>query len=72
MERHNLYLFRCDNKLTQGEMAKRCGVCRTTYANIENGKRDGSLKFWNRVQAEFNVSDPLLRTLQKREDNNEE
>lgn len=72
MERHNLYVFRCDNKLTQGEMAKRLSVCRTTYANIENGKRDGSLKFWNRVQAEFKVSDSELRNLQKREDNNEE
>ena len=72
MERHNLYLFRCDKKLNQLEMAKRCGVSRTTYSNIEKGKRDGSIKFWNALQNEFNIRDSDLISLMKREGNNEE
>ena len=67
MPRHNLYMFRCEKKLTKGEMAKRTGVCRTTYAHIENGERDGSAKFWDNLQAVFSLSDGETRALQKKD-----
>ena len=67
MERHNLYMFRCDKKLTQAEISKMCGVSRSSYANIEQGRRDGTMKFWDKFQEVFNISDSDLRKLRKRE-----
>lgn len=65
MERHNLYLFRCDKKLNQAEMAEKCGVSRVTYGFIENGKRGGSQDFWNKLQEVFDLTDEKTRQLQK-------
>ena len=65
MARHNLYMFRCDKKLTRREMASRTGVSRTTYSNIENGKRDGSQEFWRNLQYEFSIEDSEMWGLQK-------
>ena len=65
MERHNLYMLRCDNKLKQAEMAEKCGVSRRTYGLIEAGKRDGSAKFWNTLKEAFNVPDENMWHLQK-------
>ena len=71
MTRHNLYMLRCDNKLTTEEMAKRTGVSRTTYSHIENGRRGGSQTFWSAVQREFEVPDekmyPLMRVEERKE-----
>lgn len=72
MDRHNLYMFRCDKKLTQEEIGAECGVSRSTYANIEQGRRDGSMKFWDAFQERFNLSDDELRKLRKRESNDEQ
>lgn len=66
MSRHNLYMLRCDNKLTKGEMAKKTGVSRATYTNIENGKRDGSQAFWSALQREFGVADSDMYPLMKK------
>ena len=68
MPRHNLYMFRCEKKLTKGEMANRTGVCRTTYTMIENGERDGSHKFWENLQREFEVPDSGMYNLMKKEE----
>lgn len=68
MERHNLYLFRCDKKLTQAEMAEICGVSRVTYGHIESGRRGGSQDFWNTLQQVFGVPDEQMWTLQKLEE----
>ena len=68
MNRHNLYVFRCDQKLNQSEMAAKCGVSRATYAMIENGKRGGSQDFWNNLQKAFSVPDEKMWQLQKLED----
>ena len=57
MERNSLYMLRCENRLTKGEMAKKTGVSRTTYALIEKGKRGGSQVFWDAFQREFNIAD---------------
>lgn len=65
MTRHNLYMLRCDHKLTTEEMAKRTGVSRTTYSHIENGRRGGSQTFWSAVQREFEIPDEDMWKLQK-------
>ena len=65
MERHNLYVFRCDKKLKQEEMAQMCGVSRATYSFIERGKRGGSQRFWNKLQEVFGLTDEKARQLQK-------
>ena len=71
MKRHNLYVFRCDKKLSQAKMAEKCGVSRVTYGLIENGKRGGSADFWNAVQEVFCLSDEKTRQLQKLEEGTE-
>ncbi len=71
MARHNLYMFRCDRKLTKGDMAKKTGVSRTTYTHIEKGERFGSEKFWNNFQGEFNVPDNEMFLLMKNEEREE-
>lgn len=71
MCRHNLYMFRCDRKLTMGQMAKRLGCSRTTYSNIERGLRDGEQKVWEALQREFNIPDSEMWKLQKLEERKE-
>ena len=65
MGRHNLYMFRCDRKLTQDEMATRLGVSRATYSFIERGIRGGTNEFWSKLQREFDVPDSEMWKLQK-------
>ena len=65
MERHDLYLFRCDKKLTQAEMAKKIGVSRATYSFVERGKRSGSGEFWMKFQKAFNIPDTEMLKYQK-------
>lgn len=43
--RKKLYMFRAGLMLSQAKMAKKIGCCRMTYADVENGKREPSLKF---------------------------
>ena len=63
--RMNLKLFRTAHNLSQTEMAKRAGVSYVTYSHIELGKRDGSLKFWNKLQSVFGLSVEELHELMK-------
>ena len=65
MTRHNLYMFRCDRKLTHEEMAGLLGVSRATYAYIERGERSGKIEFWSNLQNVFNVPDSEMFALQK-------
>lgn len=51
--RKNLQMLRVENDLTQEQMAKRLGVTRTTYCNIENAKSKGTMTFWLAVKREF-------------------
>lgn len=63
--RHELYMFRCSKRLTQQQMADRIGVDRMTYSAIENGKRDGSMRFWNALKSAFNLDDSKVLELMK-------
>ena len=53
MVRKRLKSLRALHDLTQDEMATRCGVSRTVYAKIEQGKRKGSSDFWIKLKHEF-------------------
>ena len=66
IKRDNLYLFRCTHRLSQQEMADKIGVDRMTYAKVENGKSDGSMRFWNALKAAFDLDDCHLMELMKR------
>ena len=66
MSRNNLYMFRCEQRLTKKAMAKKTGVSRTTYSLIENGERDGSQEFWDTLQTEFNIPDSKMFNLMKK------
>lgn len=64
-KRQALRLLRVKYDLTQEQMAERLGVDRGTYANIELGKRRGSIEFWETVQKEFNIPDADMYALQR-------
>lgn len=53
MVRRRLKALRALHDLTQNEMAERCGVTRTVYGKIEQGKLKGSSEFWIKVKHEF-------------------
>lgn len=63
--RYTLYMFRCSHRMTQQEMADKIGFDRMTYSAIENGKRDGSMRFWNALQRAFNLDNDELAELMK-------
>ena len=67
-KRHNLYMLRCENKLTQAEFAAKIGVSCRGYQNIEWGERSGTASFWAAVQREFNVADSEMYSLMKLEE----
>lgn len=51
--RKKLKLLRVEYDLSQEEMAKKCGVTRSTYSHIEKGHRKGSMDFWLGLKAAF-------------------
>ena len=55
--RTNLKVLRVKHQLTQAQLAEKLGVSYATYNLIEQGKRKGSTEFWQRIQAQFNLSD---------------
>lgn len=65
MDRRNLKVLRARHGLNIYEMAKKIGVSRSTYAEIENGKRGCSQSFLNKLQATFNVPDAEMWELTK-------
>lgn len=56
MENKKLKIVRVTFGLTQEQMAERLDMSRQAYAKIENGQAQGNIKFWARVQKEFNIS----------------
>lgn len=55
--RTDLKVLRVKNHLTQKELATKVGVSYATYNLIEQGKRKGSIEFWQGVQKAFNLTD---------------
>jgi DNA-binding XRE family transcriptional regulator len=66
MKNKGLVKLRVDHDLTQPQAAEKLGVSTSTYNLIENGKRRGSVEFWQRVQAEFNLKDGEIWKIQNR------
>lgn len=58
--RQNLLEFRKKRDMTQQEFADVMGVERTRYQNIEAGNREGTMEFWQKLQAAFSVPDEEL------------
>jgi DNA-binding XRE family transcriptional regulator len=67
MKNKELIKLRVDHDLTQTDMAKICGVSISTYNLIENGKRRGSKKVWQTIQAHFNLDGEQIWKLQNPE-----
>jgi DNA-binding XRE family transcriptional regulator len=59
-----LIKLRVDHDLTQIDMAAICGVSKSTYNFIENGKRRGSKKVWQTIQTYFNLDGEQMWKLQ--------
>lgn len=60
-----LRVLRAKNGLTQQGMADILGINRSTYSQIESGKRKGSVEFWAKMQSKFDYSDTEILELMK-------
>lgn len=65
MERRNLKIFRVRQGLTQEEIAREIGVCRSTYAEIEAGKRECNTRFLKKLQNVYKIPDAEMWALTK-------
>lgn len=64
-DRRNLTVLRAKHGLTRSAMADRIGVSRSTYSEVENGKRGCSQSFLNKLQAAFDIPDAEMWELTK-------
>lgn len=64
MKNKELIKLRVDHDLTQVDMAKICGVSKSTYNFIENGKRRGSKEFWQTIQKSFDLDGERMWALE--------
>lgn len=64
-DRRNLTVLRAKHGLTRAEMADKIGVSRSTYSEIENGKRGCSQSFLNKLQSAFDIPDADMWELTK-------
>ncbi len=67
MKNKGLIKLRVDHDLTQTDMAQICGVSVGTYNLVENGKRRGSKKLWQTLQAHFKLGGEQIWKLQNPE-----
>ena len=65
MGRRNLKIFRVRRGLTQEEIAREIGVCRSTYAEIETGKRECNTRFLKKLQNVYEIPDAEMWALTK-------
>lgn len=66
MKNKALIKLRVDYDLTQPQAAELLGVSTSTYNLIENGKRRGSVEFWQSVQKQFNLDGEKVWNIQNR------
>lgn len=59
--RKNLIKARRSKGLTQVELAKILNISENYYQSIEYGKRQGSIKIWDKLEELFNTSQRELR-----------
>ncbi|MGN0804389.1 MAG: helix-turn-helix transcriptional regulator [Candidatus Coproplasma sp.] len=64
-KRIELRVFRVKQHMTQAQFAEKIGCSRTHYALIEQGNRNGTQDFWNKLQAAFNIADAEMWELTK-------
>lgn len=57
MKRLNLKMFRLKHNLTQEEMAKKLGIAKITYVNIELGKANPSFGLLETFSVVFEYDD---------------
>ena len=65
--RRNLKVFRVSKGLRQSDIAKQLGMTSASYSMIEQGKRDGTITFWNKLKETFNIPDCEMWSLMKKE-----
>lgn len=63
--RKGLYMFRHGRKLSQGAIADKIGCSRATYSAIETGARNGTMSFWRKLQAAFDIPDTEIGMLMR-------
>lgn len=63
--RNKLYMFRHGKRLSQSEIAKKIGCSRATYSAIETGARNGTMTFWRKFQAAFDIPDAEIGVLMR-------
>lgn len=65
-----LKVFRVRNNMTQDDFAEKLGISRGCYSLIEQGKRNGTLEFWNKFYKTFNVPANEMWDLLKNDETN--
>lgn len=60
--RTNLKIFRVKQNLTQEQFAKEIGYERSSYADVENGKREPSMRFCKAISEAYGV--PLTEVVE--------
>jgi DNA-binding XRE family transcriptional regulator len=51
--------------LSQSQIAEIIGCSRATYSSIETGTRNGTMTFWRKLQAAFNIADAEIGALMR-------
>ena len=66
--RLNLKVFRIKQNMKQSDIAKKLGMTSASYSMIEQGKRDGTITFWNKLKETFDIPDTEMWSLMKNEE----
>lgn len=62
--RKELKKLRIDYDLSQKVMAEKLGISAGAYSLIENGKRHGNSKTWEKIKEILNISDEKMWEIQ--------
>ena len=64
MKRQHMVVLRAKRGLTQKETAKLLGINPCTLNHIENGKRNGTLEFWQKYKELFDLDGEQVWNIQ--------